>query len=200
MTRVTELLDKGAYEGLYDLLKELKRSADDAKEKAGERGTAVHHALEQYGMFGVVPNVNEQPVEWRGYFRALRQFLEDYDPRFHSSEVRVGSLTHNYAGTYDARVTIAKRQGLLDAKTSKSPYPENFFQLALYDRAAQECGEEPAEFLAVARFAEDGGYEYIEIPADDPLVSNEVLDAALGWYRGLKDMEAWLKDERKRQR
>ena len=200
MTRVTELLDKGAYEGLYDLLKELKRSADDAKEKAGERGTAVHHAAEQYAMFGAVPNPQEYPHELRGYIRALAQWILEEQPVILASEQRVGSISRKFAGTYDLRFKQGDRLLLGDYKTSKRPYGEHFAQLGLYNLAAQECGEEPADALAVINIREDGEYDQFTLEADSELVHDAVLEAALTWYRGITALSKWVDDQIKRRR
>jgi hypothetical protein len=48
----------------------------------------------------------------------------------------------------------------LDLKTSKGVYPESHFrQLAAYERAGVECGEDPTDSQGIVRLASDGSYE-----------------------------------------
>jgi hypothetical protein len=95
-------------------------------------GTAVHEAVERY--------ILKQPaVTWPAdiapYMASFERFLEEWRPRFESTETSVYSRTHGYAGTLDMLVWIDGELILLDVKTGKRAYPEAGLQLNAYARA-----------------------------------------------------------------
>jgi hypothetical protein len=118
---------------------EQRLTTNHIRDDAGDRGTAVHTAVEQLGIEDVIPNIDEFPVEQRGYIRAIARWWMNQEPEFHRQEIIVGSREHAYAGRFDLDATM-KGYGrcLIDFKTSKGVYESHFEQLRLYQVAEAE--------------------------------------------------------------
>ncbi len=105
-----------------------------------ELGTAFHDGVEEYGMTGIKPDVDDE----------LRPFLDRFDewaqraqPEYEATEVTVYHPEFGYAGTLDAIMTVGGIRCLADYKTTVKnrnpqgkltmPYPEQVgLQLAAY--------------------------------------------------------------------
>lgn len=179
------VLGNEEYQALVDATKEnvvalLQQHQLDHKaelQRAQDRGTAVHLAMEAYVDTGLMPDPEFYQEEHRGYVRGLVKFLTDLkiDKRAKVySEVRVGSAVHGYAGTFDLLCKLLpcelhttplrkkeefKGRGLLDLKTSSAVWDTHKYQLAAYKTAAVECGYPEPEWEAVVRVTADGLYE-----------------------------------------
>lgn len=175
--------------GLANVLYREKLTYRDKTSDAQDRGTAVHWSLEDWIDHGHLPNPAGRqgpegwiayPPHWAGYFRALAGYLARERPEFLESELIVGSATYGFAGKRDtvARVRDRKRGiALLDAKTSKSCYPESHFrQLSGYNGGGIECGEEPTDSQGILRLGPDGSWD-IQWVQDMPRL-NSIDD----WY------------------
>jgi hypothetical protein len=149
------------------LLTERKLTVNHHTQSAGDRGSAVHAAAEEYAKTGTIPNPADFPLEQKGYIRALNRFLAESRPEFLATEVVVGSAKHRYAGTYDARALIGTQVGIIDYKTSKRIYDSHLFQVVAYEVAAVECGAEPSDFQATLHLQSDGDYD-LEISTVTP--------------------------------
>lgn len=156
------------------LLTENKLTVNHVRDKAGERGTTVHDALEAWATEGRTPNPEMYPADQVGYVEGLAWFLRDNEIVPEATEVIVGSVSHRFAGRYDLRCAIDGKVSLLDLKTSGGIYPEHFLQLEAYEGASVECGYGPTVQRVVLRVASDGTYELRVSPAvfDDFLAVN----------------------------
>lgn len=169
-----------------------KMGADRARDAAAERGLNVHACLEHYLRTGRPPNPADHPEEHRGYLRALTRWLLVRQPEPVAIEHLVCSREHGYAGRLDLRARVKDPLGgellyTFDAKTQERGqiYPGAHVQVNLYERAARECGDEPADRLAVVVFAADGAFR--EMAADHPPA---LVDGVLGWYRLVKPVDS----------
>lgn len=140
-----------------------KLSTNHVKEEAGDRGTAIHAALEELAA-GVVPSVDEFPPEHRGFIQGLCRWWLDQEPEFVENEVIVGSRRHRYAGRFDF-VAIPQagahegQRGLIDLKTSKRVYMTHLIQLDGYEVAYEEMeAGDPFDFKQVLHVPGDGTY------------------------------------------
>ena len=88
-------------------------------EKAGDRGTLVHQAIEQYGLTGKAPDPQDFEPEDRKRIQGVAKWLLEVEPEFVVQEVRTASINHSYVGTFDALCRINGERWLLDWKTSK---------------------------------------------------------------------------------
>lgn len=153
------------------LLNKQKLTVNHVKDEAGDRGNAVHDALEVWAKDGRLPEVSIYPEEQQLYVLGLRNFLEAVQPEPIASEVMVGSLKHGFAGRYDIRwriprdcevvyhvtpkkgphvATLKAGKLLSDLKTSKDFYETTHpRQLEAYEEASIECGYEPTDARGV---------------------------------------------------
>jgi hypothetical protein len=154
------------------------------RDKAADRGTNVHSALESWVESSVTPNPDLFPENERGYVQGLVAFINDAHPHPLHSELMVAS-TEGFAGRFDLLAnldfagsvvtkTYPKRAPirsdvsgawLLDLKTSKDVYPSYHLQLAAYRQAMTECGYGEADHAGVVRVTADGRYELVESTA-----------------------------------
>lgn len=149
-------------EEIEQLLKDHKLTVNHQRDKAGDRGTLIHEALETYGKTGEleIPDALDEADHDR--IAALAAWLLENKPVFLAQEVLTVSIEHEYAGTFDARVRFeaGEHQGqtaLIDLKTSKRVYPESHFpQLEAYEHAEVELGEAPTDFRAVLHLPPEG--------------------------------------------
>lgn len=174
-------------ENLVALLVEEKLTVNHVRDKAGDRGTTVHDAFEEWAKTGQIPNPDDFGETERGYVAGLVKFLEESKAEPLSTEVMVGSAVHGYAGRYDIRLRIPQdvemvvrqmpvRQRrdvvpagihLSDLKTSKGVYPGTHFrQLEAYEAAGIEGGYEPTDGRYVIHVDDQGRYEYVRSTAD----------------------------------
>lgn len=166
-----------------------KLTVNHVKTKAATRGTSLHDALEAYMRDGSVPMPAGFPEEDRGYVRALARAMLDLRPEPLRTEVIVGSAEHGYGGRYDLLCEMGDRTLRVDLKTGKRVYETAHLQLAAYELAAVEMGEEPTDEQAVLRLGEDGEYEFVvsrAAPADF-LAVKAAFDAVQGLKREIRE-------------
>lgn len=186
MEGALELLREGVLrddlDAMIDELTARKITVNHVRDKAGDRGQAVHDALENWARHGHMPDPSIYPEEQEGYVRGLVAFLRDIpsaEPV--GAEVLVASSQYGYAGRYDLRVrtnaeheivvrrtaTKVRRRtlkpGLLlvDLKTSKGVYSSHARQLEAYEQASLESGYEPTDGRGILLVSADGGYEFV---------------------------------------
>lgn len=130
--------------------------------KAGDRGTLIHEAIENWGRSGVSPNPQDFEPEDRDRIAGVAKWLMLNEPEFIEQEVRTASIKHKYVGTFDAIVIFRAGEfkgsrALLDWKTSKKVYPDQHFpQLSAYVEAEREAGMEPVDFSAIVHIPLSG--------------------------------------------
>lgn len=141
------------------------------RDRAADLGTYVHDAAEAYVLGKPFP---AWPLPVKPRMDAFVQFLHDYSPAYEATEASVYNRSEKYAGTLDAIATIGGRRLLLDTKTGKGVYPEVGLQLAAYRFAefiglpdGSEEAMRPVDGAAVLHLPESGGYELLEVRADD---------------------------------
>lgn len=127
--------NRQAWEGLdrTNAVKLLKGVPWSKRDDAGDRGTAVHKALECYARKETVPRMNANETACA---ESAMRFLGERRSRMLAVELTVLSLKHGYAGTMD--VWEIDRDGtswILDYKTSSDVYPEHAVQQAAYRNA-----------------------------------------------------------------
>jgi len=168
-------------ENVTPLVTQYKLSTNHARDRAGDRGTSVHRALEAWGEdHSLLPDPRFYPEEEQGYVEGLRKFLGDLKlgKGKVEMEVMVGSVEHGYAGRYDLQAPIEECElvvnrtpvrgetrevfekgcWLFDLKTSRSVYKTHEIQLAAYELASVECGYKPSIGQMVVRVDSEGYY------------------------------------------
>lgn len=164
------------------LLTQNKITVNHVRDKAGDRGTAVHDALELWAQEGIVPIPSVYAPDEQGYVEGLRTFIEDCNPTPIVSEVMVASPTFLYAGRFDLGCNInqgtqaitksyPKRKPvvseipggawILDLKTSKGVYESHHLQLAGYRQANEESWGVEVDHTGIIHVFDDGRYELV---------------------------------------
>jgi hypothetical protein len=164
-TAAEDLSALSSYERLRDVLKERGATPWSQRDKAAERGTNVHSALEAIAQDGAKIDPLDYPENERGYVRGVLRWISEAkdlygsEPEFEAVEVIVGSRTHGFAGRYDLRARIGGELAIVDLKTSKGLYPaEHFPQVAAYELASVEIGYPPTDAQFVLRVSAAGNY------------------------------------------
>tara|TARA_Y100000310_G_scaffold219808_1_gene221239 strand:+ start:5972 stop:6844 length:873 start_codon:yes stop_codon:yes gene_type:complete len=103
------------------------------RDEAGDRGTAVHNAIEAHlHGHGLPDDLNEDE---RLCAEAAQRFLAERDSQILAAEMTVWNSTLDYAGTFDMWDVWQGERWLLDWKTSANVYAEHAIQLAAYMNA-----------------------------------------------------------------
>lgn len=118
-----------------DAVKLLKGAPWSKRDDAGDRGTAVHQALEAIVRGKPIPDslATEDELDCA---IAAETFLNEFVGRFLASELTVYSPRWGYAGTFD--LWCQDKEGIawiIDFKTSASVYAEHAIQQAAYHNA-----------------------------------------------------------------
>jgi hypothetical protein len=189
-----ELPDISDWRNVEAWLKAAKRTPNHRRDKAADRGKDVHDALEAYMRDGIVPALADFPESQHGYVQALAKWLFEYQPEFVKAEVVVGSRIYGYAGRYDLLCRLSDDFGgqllRVDLKTGKRIYDNAFIQLAAYEEAAIECGEEPSDDQYVLRVGPDGEYQFTKSCA-----TFEDFRCVLACYQALQRVKAARKQK-----
>jgi hypothetical protein len=100
----------GTKDELREALKAAKLTPWSIKDRAAERGSAVHDALEELAQHDTVPVPDKFAPDEQGHVRSVLKWYLHYRPRFVATEVQVASRTHLFAGRYDLRLLIDARR------------------------------------------------------------------------------------------
>lgn len=165
--------------GPDDTAKWLKGAADAVRDKAADKGTAIHAAAEQLALG--IPRAEWTDLE-APYMEGLANWIADWDVVFEAIEAPVFSRQHWYAGCLDCIVVLFGGDGprlLVDYKTGKKVYAETALQLAGYRHSETFIGlpdgdEDPTpevDGAAVLRLDPElaRGYEFVPIRTDRPI-------------------------------
>lgn len=190
MWHVLQREDFPDFDSAYEAAKKYE-NPNSVLTKAGDRGTLVHQAIEQYGLTGKAPDPQDFEPEDRKRIQGVAKWLLDNEPEFVVQEVRTASTEHRYVGTFDALCRMNGELWLLDWKTSKRVYPDQHFpQLAAYLQAEREAGFPDGEPVrsGIVHIPESG-----RVKLHENLDSFEDFRVLLAQYRSAKDREARIK-------
>ncbi len=167
-------------------LKEAKSAHRKKKESAGDVGTLVHDAVENYVKNGEIPELPENIMKM---FNEFKDWYDEGKYTLIESEKKLYSEKHFYAGTVD--LVIEDKDGrrfIADIKTSGGVYPEYYAQMGGYHIAYDEMGNDK----------QISGYIIIHIPKTgkkseqylfhDTKLCKEFFLNALGIYRSLNNI------------
>jgi hypothetical protein len=129
----------------------------DVLERAAERGTAVHQAIENLICFDIL----DISPEYEGYLEAYRAWVKDYNVKPFASEMKTYHKTLRYAGTADLGCEENGVNTLVDFKTTSSLVPMLVgVQLEAYRRAQESHGIKYENTVAL-QLRSDGTYRRI---------------------------------------
>jgi hypothetical protein len=119
----------------------LSKIHDEVRNRAGVKGTQVHHLAELI----VHDQPAEVPHELAGYVAGYVAFLNAFAPEPILTERPVANRALWYAGRPDLVATMGGQTWLLDNKTSANVYPDTALQCAAYARAEVYLDEQGKE-------------------------------------------------------
>lgn len=167
--------------------KEAKVAHRKKLKDAAAIGTNVHEYAECFFKKRPLPDLNTDQAK-RG-IEAFHKWLDSHKIKILSSERRVMSLEHFFAGTCDF---IAEIDGLFavgDIKTSSGIYVDHRFQTAAYQQAIQEEKQTKVDVRWIVRFDKKTG-EFEAKPLYNFDLDFSGFKAALGLHKALQQMKA----------
>lgn len=131
--------------------------------KAAERGTIVHNAIENWIKYGI----EDIPPEYSGYFKGFIEYLETYNPKILSSEIRTYHKAMRYAGTIDLLAEENNEIVLIDFKTTSTVSDMTCgVQLEAYSQALKSQGVE-IQCKKILHLKNNAKYEIRNYPVKD---------------------------------
>jgi hypothetical protein len=122
-----------------EILEEAKFAHRKKKEKAGDWGTNVHLAIENWiKKNDELPKLDEKGFE---VFSKFKKWAEDNKVEFLESEKNVWSEKLWIGGIVDLVFKMNGKKYIGDIKTSSGIYNEAFFQMGAYNLCLEEMGE-----------------------------------------------------------
>ncbi len=153
VSKVMEPLKASGYAGI----------SERTLERAADKGSSVHNAIEMWLRFGVI----DIPEEHRGYFNGFLEWWNRYKPELVASEVKVYHKLMRYAGTTDLLAYIDGKLTLVDYKTTYRVMEKSCgVQLEAYAQALASHGVE-VEAKHILHLEKNGKWDYPEYPAKD---------------------------------
>jgi hypothetical protein len=126
---ITELVNDGKSTKAIEWL---KAAAERELNKAADIGTKVHETIEQL----ILDPSHKYDDALQPFIDGFDQFVEKFEPEWIHVEKSVFSVTHVYAGSFDAICKINSKNVLLDFKTTRSGISAKVaLQLAAYKYA-----------------------------------------------------------------
>lgn len=191
-----ELTAAGMLSGLVDRDPEgavdyLKGAHTRFVRKAAEDGSAAH-ALFEARIRG--DEIGRIKPEMEPFLRHFDEFLDKVQPDYTFVEETVWSDTYNYAGTFDAFVTIDGQKIWMDNKTTRSGvHEEAGIQMAAYRFAdfilradGSKVPQPKADGAAVLHIRPEG-WNLVPVRADEDLFEIFLhLKEVLNWERNVK--------------
>lgn len=156
--RIIQTGDAGK-EYLETLFKEAKVAHRKKKESAGEFGTNVHNAIEQWIKTKAVW-VSKDEMEQKA-FNHFVKWAEDNKVKFLDSEKHVYSRELWIGGICDIVCEIDGKRYVGDIKTSSGIYPEAYIQTSAYAHMLKEMGlYDKFDGVLVINCNKKGGFEH----------------------------------------
>jgi hypothetical protein len=161
------------------LVIENKLSTNHVRDKAADRGTEIHEAINIAGVEQRLPDITTFTEEMRPYIQAFSRWWLDQDPELLEMELLVcdRDVTRRFAGRLDLIGAISDQRCLIDFKTSKAIYESHKEQVKMYELGYLHCGGEPVDRLVVVQLGPDGQYSM-----EDSYVSEDTVVHACGLY------------------
>lgn len=165
---------------LDEVLVEAKKAHNKKKTDAGDLGTIVHNAIEEYIKTNQIPQLDKQAMTM---FMNFKNWADEFVEEFVESEKRLYSKKHWYAGTVD--LVLKDKQGkywIADIKTSSGVYPEYYAQMGGYHIAYDEMGNmHPIHGYIIIHIPKTGKTEQYGI--EDTEMCKQFFLHALGLYK-----------------
>lgn len=142
VTTYLEAYPKSA--AFYEWLKSAGKDADEIRDEAGRKGSAVHDLTERFDNGEEVTLLDENGFigyklqEW-AMFEKYVEFRTRFETSVIHNELNVVSDKYKMGGTIDRVMTIEGKLYLVDIKTSNAVHPHYWLQLAAYQTLLLEA-------------------------------------------------------------
>lgn len=152
---VTTILDaypKSA--AFFEWLKKAGEDADEIRDEAGRKGSAVHQVCEDYDSGLECSILNEfgtpkfKQIEWAMFERYV-EFREKTKYELVANELHYISPAFGFAGTLDRVFRVNGKLMLVDIKTSNAMHNHYFLQLSAYKAMWDEVNQEKIDSIKV---------------------------------------------------
>jgi hypothetical protein len=154
------LIDPSLHDGpaAVEIVRREKLGAEARRDKAAERGKAIHTVFHQYCETGSIPKHSEFPEEWQPWVKGAAQAILLLDPEPEEAEQIVCNPQYRYAGRPDLICRSRGRRVLIDYKTSAAGrvYDAAHYQTRGYAMCLEPCGIEPVEDIVIVPVGADG--------------------------------------------
>lgn len=172
-------LDGVPAEDIIRRVRLLGLGADSAKNRAADRGLAMHTALHTLATTGEPPNLGDYPAEQRPWITGAARLWLDTNPEPLEAEVIVCNPVLGYAGRLDFICRIDGLRTLLDYKSGKGRiYSSAHWQSRAYADCLEYSGIDPVDRIWIAGVDDEGGFQIEECSK-----SSEDLAALVHVYR-----------------
>ena len=158
VTTITQMLSNLIYKGVDK----------EILQRAAEKGTAVHKAIEDIEKWG---EYNIEPL-WQGFVDSYMKAKKELGFKTIQSELRLHNT--NYAGTVDCIATLGKKTILIDFKTTTTIHNKLVQpQLSAYKILAENSGFNIDELYVLQLTKKGYNFKKIE---DDITIFNKCLE------------------------
>ena len=168
------------------LLKEARSAHRKKKEKAGDWGTEVHNAVEEWIKEGKEPQLTQQ--NQMKAFNHFKKWAEDNKVTFIESEKHLFSKEMWTGGIVDLVFEMDGKKYIGDIKTSSGIYNEAFFQMGAYHMMLEEMGEgkDVAGYIVI-NLKKDGTHA-LKL-AENMELNKSAFKHALGLYKVINSLK-----------
>jgi hypothetical protein len=177
--------DDASAQQVVDMLTAHKMTVNHTLTKAGDRGTRVHDAFEEWCRTGRMPVADGEDAGYLSGLRSLLQAIESNVEVDHV-EVHLASLEYGFAGRCDAIMMVHFKNPLMDEgryivdlKTSSGIYSSHFRQLSAYELAAKESGYGDTDGGYVFWVGKDGSWKIKRSAAE---FERDFVPALMLWH------------------
>ena len=173
---------------LIEFYNKIKKAPNDFMTSAGNVGTLIHDAIEEYIHKGTVPEMhNPQMIKSFGKFKEWFDAQEEIE--IVSTEFRVLSRIHKFCGTVDALFKNKKTNKYIiyDWKTSSGIRDSYYVQIYLYKLAICEMYGYEIEQGVIVNCTKEGKLNVKSFAIDES--SDETALACLKMYQFLNKKE-----------
>lgn len=172
-------------ECLPQWLKEAKTAHKIKKETAGDWGTCVHLAIEEWIKEKKLPELDFEGL--KGFLKFMF-WAEKEGVKFLESEKHVYSKELWIGGIVDLVIEIKGKKYIADIKTSSGIYNEAFFQMGAYNLCLEEMGEhkDVAGYIVI-NLKKDGTMDLKM--ATDMELNKQAFKSALSLYKIINQLK-----------
>lgn len=185
-----EVTKAGAWDILEEewetIIKEAKVAHRKKKETAGDWGTEVHQAIENW--IKKEPEIALHQEHQQEVFDKFKKWAEDNKVEFLESEKHVWNRELWIGGICDLVIKMDGKKYVADIKTSSGIYNEAFFQMGAYNLCLEEMGEhKDVEGYIVINLKKDGTMDF-KI-ANDMEVNKQAFKSALSLHKIINSLK-----------